>query len=99
MLPAKTTIRNRAHSTNPENYSRRVEQANLMDIDPEKRSPEQLDCIANHLIKKAPGDNPAAIAEARRRIDAGQVVTIDPACQAVNEPTRTTLEPEESQKP
>ena len=31
----------------------RVEQINLMDIDPDKSSPEMLDKIAEHLIQKA----------------------------------------------
>jgi len=55
----------------PELYKRHVENTNLMDIDPDKLTPVQLDCIAEHLIKKALGDNPKAVAEARRRIEAG----------------------------
>jgi hypothetical protein len=31
-----------------------------------KLTPEQLDCIAEHLIQKALGNNPEAVAEARR---------------------------------
>jgi hypothetical protein len=38
-------------------------------------TPEQLDCIAEHLIAKALGNNPHAIAEAHRRIEAGETVT------------------------
>ena len=33
------------------------------------------------------------------RLLAGESVTIDAVCQAVNEPTGTTLEPEKGQKP
>jgi hypothetical protein len=35
----------------------------LWEIDPDKMTPEQLDCIADHLIAKSLGNNPEAIAE------------------------------------
>ena len=44
----------------PELYKRRSEQTNLLDMDPDKLTPEQLDSIADHLIKKALDDNPEA---------------------------------------
>ena len=59
----------------------------------DKLTSEQLDCIAEHLIRKALGDNPAAVAEATRRIDAGETVTVEAVCQDVTEPTGATLEP------
>jgi hypothetical protein len=43
---------------NPEKYGRRRgEQTNLTDIDPDKLTPELLNKIADHLLKKALGDN------------------------------------------
>jgi hypothetical protein len=41
-----------------------------------KLTPEQLDCIAEHLIEKALGNNPETMAEARRRLEAGESVTV-----------------------
>ena len=46
---------------NPEKYCRRVEQINLVDIDADKLTPRQLDAIAEHLIRRAIGDDPTAI--------------------------------------
>ncbi len=43
-----------------------------MDIDAGKLTPPQLDVIAEHLLKKALVDNPAAIAEVDRRLAAGE---------------------------
>ena len=37
----------------PEKYKPRVENTNLMDIDPDKLTPEVLDKLADHLIQKA----------------------------------------------
>lgn len=48
-----------------------------MEIDPDKLTPAQLDKIAEHLIKKALGDNPEAVAEAKRRLEAGGMVTVE----------------------
>ena len=45
----------------PDKYKRRVEQTNLLDIDPDKLTLEQLDKIAEHLIKRALGDNPVVV--------------------------------------
>ncbi len=42
-----------------------------MDIDPDKLTPEQLDTIADHLLKKALGGDPVVAEEARRRLEAG----------------------------
>jgi hypothetical protein len=64
---------------NPEKYGRRVEQINLMEMDPDKLSPEMLDKIADHLLKKALGDNPVTISEADRRLTAGENVTFEEA--------------------
>jgi hypothetical protein len=70
---------------NPEKYGRRFEQINLMDIDADKLTPAQLDKIADHLIKKALGDNPAAAAEATRRIEAGETPTIEDCMRVVEQ--------------
>ncbi len=64
-------------ANNREKYGRRVEQINLMDIDPDKLTPEMLDKIAEHLLNKALGGNPQAAAEAKRRIEAGETVTVE----------------------
>jgi hypothetical protein len=63
---------------NPEKYGRRFEQVNLMDIDPDKLTPEQLDKIANHLLKQALGEN-APIAEISWRLVAGEDLTFEQA--------------------
>ena len=54
-----------------------------MDIDADKLTPAQLDVIADHLIRKALGDNPAAVAEAQRLIEAGQNPTIEDCMRVV----------------
>jgi hypothetical protein len=58
----------------------------LWDLDPDKMTPDQLDVIAEHLIRKALGDNPAAVAEATRRIEAGEVPTVEECMQVAEEP-------------
>ncbi len=63
-----------------------------MDIDPDKLTPAQLDKIAEHLIKKALGDNPVAVAEAKRRLEAGETVTVEGIFQDVTE-RQATEEP------
>jgi hypothetical protein len=68
----------------------------LWEIDPDKLTPAQLDKIADHLIAKALGDNPAAIAEMDHPLLAGDSVTFDAVCQAVNEPTRNSRDSKES---
>jgi hypothetical protein len=78
---------------NPEEYGRRVEQINLMDIDSDKLTPEQLDRIADHLIAKALGNNPVAIAEAQRLIEAGGPVTIEASMQAAERSTYRQFKP------
>ena len=61
----------------PELYKRRDRADELMEIDPDKLTPAQLDQIAEHLIKKALGDNPEAVAEAKWRLEAGEMVTVE----------------------
>jgi hypothetical protein len=51
---------------NPEKYGRRVEQINLMDIAPDKLSPEMLDKIADHLIQKALAGQPKEVVRRRK---------------------------------
>jgi hypothetical protein len=71
---------------NPEKYGRRVEQINLMDIDPDKLTPAQLDRIAEHLIQKALTGKPEAmVAEARRRLEAGETVTVEALAEEMTE--------------
>jgi hypothetical protein len=71
---------------NPEKYGRRFEQVNLMDIDPDKLTPEQLDKIADHLIQKALKGNPTAVEEARKRLEAGESVTFEDVTKAIEAP-------------
>ena len=62
----------------PEKYKPRVEQTNLLDLDPDKLSPEILDKLAEHLINKAlAGKPPEMIEEACKRSEAGETVTIE----------------------
>jgi hypothetical protein len=62
----------------PETFRDRIEQVNIEDIDPDKWTPEQLDKVAEALIQKALAGQPAAVVEeARRRIEAGETVTIE----------------------
>jgi len=50
----------------------------LSDLDADKLSPEILDKLAEHLIQKAlAGKPPEMIEEARKRIEAGEEVTIE----------------------
>ena len=64
-----------------------LEQINLMDIDPDKLTPAQLDKIAEHLIQKALAGKPEAmVAEARRRLEAGETVTVE-AIETTSEAT------------
>ena len=69
----------------PETFRDRLEQTNLLEIDPDKLMPRQLDVIAEHLIRRAVGDDPQAIAETRRQLEAG----IDPSAVVV---TTTAVE-------
>jgi alkanesulfonate monooxygenase SsuD/methylene tetrahydromethanopterin reductase-like flavin-dependent oxidoreductase (luciferase family) len=62
----------------PETFRDRIEQVNIEDIDPDKWTPEQLDKVAEALIQKALAGQPEAVVEeARRRIEAGETVTIE----------------------
>lgn len=74
-----------AEARMPELYKRRVEQTNLLDLDPDKLTPAMLDKIAPHLIQKALGPNatPEVIAETKRRLEAGE--TVDAVCEDVTD--------------
>jgi hypothetical protein len=51
-----------------------------------KLTPEQLDCIAEHLIQKALAGQPKEVVDAaRRRIEAGEPVTIEQLTQDLAE--------------
>ena len=65
----------------PETFRDRLEQTNLLEIDPDKLTSRQLDVIAEHLIWRAVGDDPQAIAETRRRLEAGETVTVEALAQ------------------
>ena len=68
----------------PETFRDRLEQTNLLEIDPDKLTPRQLDVIAEHLIRRAVGDDPQVIAETRRRREAGETVTVEALAQDVH---------------
>jgi len=70
----------------------------LWETDPDKMTPDQLDVIADHLLSRALGGNQRAVAEARRRLEAGETVTVEALAQDMRDPTGATLEPEDSQK-
>jgi hypothetical protein len=72
-------------ANNPDKFRDRLEQTNLLDLDPNKMSPELLDKIADDLLKKALGDNPRAIAEVDRRLAAGENPTFEEV-QAIEAP-------------
>jgi hypothetical protein len=56
----------------------------LSDLDhPDKLSPEMLDKLAEHLMNKALGGNPRAVAEARRQIEAGGEPTVESVAEAM----------------
>jgi len=75
-----------AEARMPELYKRRTEQVNIESLDPEKMSPEMLDKIADHLIEKAlAGKPPEMIEEAKRRIAAGESVTVESLEQSAAE--------------
>jgi len=44
-----------------------------------------FDKIADHLLKKAPGDNPRAVAEAQRLIESGETPTIEDCMRVVEQ--------------
>jgi len=62
---------------NPDRFRERIEQTNLLEIDPKKLTPAQRDVIAQHLIEKAFADHPQLVAEARSRIEAEEAVTVE----------------------
>jgi hypothetical protein len=65
-------------ANNPDKFRDRIEQVNIQDIDIDKLSPEMLDKIADHLINKALAGQPKELVEeAKRRIEAGEAVTIE----------------------
>ena len=42
-----------------------LEQTNLLEINPDKRSPKMLDNVADHLLRKARGQPPIAAIDCR----------------------------------
>ena len=61
-----------AEARMPEKYKQRVEQTNFAKMSLEDMTPEMMDKLADHLLKRALGDNPAVIAEVDRRLAAGE---------------------------
>jgi hypothetical protein len=61
----------------------------LSDLDPDKLTPEMLDRISEHLIENALGTHdPAIVGEAKRRLEAGESVTVETFTRDVTEVTR-----------
>lgn len=72
----------------PETFRDRIEQINIQDIDPDKLTPVMLDRIAEHLIQRALESQgavatPEAVADVRRRLEAGE--TVDAVYEAIEE--------------
>jgi hypothetical protein len=81
-------------ANNPDKFRDRVEQINLQDLDPDKLSPEMLDKIAEHLIAQAlAGKSAGVVDEARRRIEAGEPVTVEGICREMGEPIEEEPKP------
>jgi hypothetical protein len=59
---------------NPERFRERMEQTNLLDIDPDKLTPEQLDVIAEHLLNKALGGETVTVEAIETTLEATQVL-------------------------
>jgi hypothetical protein len=73
-------------ANDPSRFKRHVENTNLLDVDPDKLTPEQLDKIAEHLMAKALAGKPQKVAEeARRRLESGETVTIEGLYEQVGE--------------
>lgn len=71
----------------PDRFKQRTEQTNLMEIDPDKLTPEMLDKIAEHLLAQAlAGKSQKVVDEARRWIEAGEPVTVEGICREMGEP-------------
>jgi hypothetical protein len=70
-------------ANDPSRFKRHVENTNLLDIDPDKLSPEMLDKIADHLLSRALGGNQRAVAEAQRLIEVGETPTIEDCMRLV----------------
>jgi len=71
---------------NPERFRERIEQTNLLDIDPDRFTPEMLNKIAEHLIKQELGERPPEVmAEVKRRLVAGEPMTVDVVTEDVTE--------------
>lgn len=69
----------------PERFKQRVEQTNLEKFEIDKMTPEEMDKLAAHLMKKHLGENPEVVAEARRKLEAGEAVTVEGTFQDVTE--------------
>ena len=76
-------------ANNPDKFRDRIENTNLMDIDPDKLAPEVLDKLADHLIQKALKEkglnSPEMVAEVGRRLEAGETVTVEALAQEQTE--------------
>jgi hypothetical protein len=84
-----------AEARMPEKYKPRVEQTNLLDLDPDKLSPEILDKLADHLIAKALKEkglnSPEMVAEVGRRLEAGETVTVESLAHVMETPADRSI--------
>ena len=71
----------------------------LWDLDPNKMTPDQLDVIANHLLRQALPDLPELVPEVRRRMEAGEMVKVEEVDAVFEEMTEAAGEPFGEQKP
>jgi hypothetical protein len=72
-------------TNDPERFKDRFENKSLMVLDLSKMTPEQLDILAQHLIKQATGGDEAAAAKARTELEA-KVNAIEGAVEPAAEP-------------
>jgi hypothetical protein len=53
----------------PEEFRRRTEQVNLLELDPDSLSEKQLNVLVNAIIARSVGNDPEAIAATRRQLE------------------------------
>ncbi len=79
----------------PQTFRDRVEQTNLLKVDPKSLTKAQLDVLADHLLGEALGtDDPTQIEAARKQLEAGPPV-IETTAALVDE--STAVEPQSTQ--
>lgn len=60
-----------------EKYGRKGDSVNLLNFDPSKLSNEQLEALGMQFLRQMVGDDPEALAEARKQVEAAVLVTAE----------------------